>query len=83
MHFVAKYDGIKNQHTIDFSSFHFSQLQSIFIGKFGLLECRNIHFTSKNWLYHCIINIDLPSLTEIVVDEGGFDHVHEIAFVGK
>ena len=83
MHFVARYDDIKNPHTFDFSSFHFSQLQSIFIGRIGFFECRNIHFTSKNWLYYCIIDIDLPSLTEIVVDESGFNHVHEIAFVGK
>ena len=48
LHFVARYDNIKNRHTFDFSSFHFNQLQSIFIGRFGLFECRNIHFTSKN-----------------------------------
>ena len=48
LHFVARYDSINNQHTFDFSSFHFNQSQSIFIGRLGFIECRNIHFTSKN-----------------------------------
>ena len=82
LHFVARYDSINNHSAIDFSDYHFTQLQTLFIGRFGFFECRNIHFTSTNWLY-CFKCIDLPSLTQIIIDEIALYKVNEVGFISR
>ena len=76
------YDSIKHHSEFDFSDYHFIQLQTLIIGRFGLLECQKIYFTSTKWLY-CIKCIDLPSLEEIIIEELVLQQVSEVAFIGR
>ena len=99
LRFSGNYDEQAQLQVLDFSSYHFDNLEYLHIGSYGLQECQEVVFSGKlvyilpsfllftysHYTNHinALMFLDLPKLCRILIGERGLRFCHHVIFKGK